>query len=143
MTTLKEWREAFLRSPRESVARASRELDMPKMTVWKVLRTRLCFKPYKMRLVQVLTPADNVKRRDFCEEMQLKMEENDFVERIILCDEATFHISGKVNVHDARIWGTEQPHAQIEHQRESPKVNVFSAMSREKVHDPFSSLKQL
>ena len=27
--------EAFLRSPRKSVARGSMELDMPKMTVWK------------------------------------------------------------------------------------------------------------
>ena len=39
-------REAFLRISRKSVARASRELNMPKMTVWKVLRKRLCFKPY-------------------------------------------------------------------------------------------------
>ena len=53
-----------------------------------------------MRLVQALTPADRVKRRDFCEEMQLKMDENDLVERLIFCDEATFHISGKVNVHN-------------------------------------------
>jgi len=37
--------EAFLRSPCKSVAKASRELDMPKMTVWKVLHKRLCFKP--------------------------------------------------------------------------------------------------
>ena len=36
-------RGAFLRSPRKSVARASRELDMPKMAVWKVLRKQLCF----------------------------------------------------------------------------------------------------
>ena len=49
--------EAFLRSPRKSVVRASRELDMPKITVWNVLRKLLCFKPYKMRLVQALTPA--------------------------------------------------------------------------------------
>ena len=90
-----------------------------------------------MRLVQALTPADKVKRRDFCEEMQLKMEENDFVERLIFCDEATFHISGKVNVHNFRIWGTEQPHAQIEHRRDSPKVNVSCAVSRKKVHGPF------
>ena len=87
--------EAFLRSPRKSVARVSRELDMPKMTVWKVLRKRLCFKPYKMRLVQALTLADTVKRRDFCEEMQLKMDENDFVERLIFCNETTFHISAR------------------------------------------------
>ena len=37
--------EAFLQSPHKSVARASRELNMPKMTVWKVLCKRLCFKP--------------------------------------------------------------------------------------------------
>ena len=43
-------REAFLRSPHKTVARASRELYMPKMTVWKVLRKRLCFNP--------LTPND-------------------------------------------------------------------------------------
>ena len=93
-------REAFLRSPRKSLARASRPLDMPKMTVWKVLHKQLCFKPCKMRVVQALTPADKVKRRVFCEEMQLKMEENYFVERLIFCDEATFHISGKVNRHN-------------------------------------------
>jgi hypothetical protein len=33
----------FLQSRRKSLARASRELDMPKMTVWEVLRKRLCF----------------------------------------------------------------------------------------------------
>ena len=86
-----------------------------------------------MRLVQALTPA---------EEMQLTMEENDFVERP-MCDEATLHVSGKVNVHNARIWGTEQPHAQIEHHRDSPIVSVFCAVSHDKVRGPFFSLKQL
>jgi hypothetical protein len=42
-----------------------------------------------------------------------------------------------VNVHSVHIWGTEQPHAQIEHQRNSPKINVFCAVSRKKVHGPF------
>ena len=60
-------REVFLRSPHKSVSRAIRELYMPKLTVWNVLRKRQCFKPYKMRLVQALTPADKVKRRDSCE----------------------------------------------------------------------------
>jgi hypothetical protein len=35
------------------------------------------------------------------------------------------------------MWGTEQPHEQVEHQRHSPKVNVFCAVSREKEHGPF------
>jgi hypothetical protein len=68
--------------------------------------------------VQALTPADEVKkkRHEFWEEMQMKMGEDDFVERLI-SDEATFHISGKVNRHNVRIRGTQQPHAQTEHQR--------------------------
>jgi hypothetical protein len=66
--------------------------------------------------------------------MQLKMEEDGFVERLIFSDEATFYISGKVKRHNVHIWGTEQPYTQIEHSR---KVNVFCAVSREKLHGPF------
>jgi hypothetical protein len=64
--------------------------------------------------------------------MQLKMEVDGFVERLTFSDEATYHISGNV-----RIWGTEQPHEQMEHQHDSPKVNIFCAESRDKVHGPF------
>jgi hypothetical protein len=53
------------------------------------------------------------------------MEEDGFVERLIFSDEATFLISGKVNRHNVRIWGTEQLHAQIQHQRESSKSQRF------------------
>jgi hypothetical protein len=42
---------------------------------------------------------------NFEEEMELKMEEDGFEERLI-SDEATFHISGKVKEHNVRIWGT-------------------------------------
>jgi hypothetical protein len=52
--------EAFQRSPCKSVARESRELGMQKMTAWKVLRKRLCFKP-----VQALTPAEEWKYVNF------------------------------------------------------------------------------
>jgi hypothetical protein len=76
--------------------------------------------------VETHTPADKVKKREFCEEMQLKIEEDGFVKRLI-SDEATFHISGKVNRHSVHIWGTEQPHAQTEHQCVSPTVNIFFA----------------
>ncbi|PNF19935.1 hypothetical protein B7P43_G11473 [Cryptotermes secundus] len=105
--------------------------------VWKVLRKLLSFKLYNTRLVQALKPVDQVKRSDFCEEMQSKMEEDGFVKRLIFSNEATSHISGKVNRHNVHIWGTEQPHAQREHQHDSPEVNVSCAVSREKVHCPF------
>ncbi|PNF20021.1 hypothetical protein B7P43_G05943, partial [Cryptotermes secundus] len=87
-------------SPIKSVGMGSSELGMPKMTVWKVLRKRLCFKPYKI-CASPLTSRQSVK------------------------------------AHSVRIWGTEQPHAPTEHQRESPKVNVSCAVSCEKVHGQF------
>jgi hypothetical protein len=60
---------------------------------------------------QIVTLADKVKRREFCEEMQLEMEEDGFVEIPVFTSEGTFHISGKVNRHNVRIWGAEQPTA--------------------------------
>jgi hypothetical protein len=35
-----------------------------------------------------------------------------------------------------RIWGSENPRESFEHERDSPKVHVFAAMSREKLHGP-------
>jgi hypothetical protein len=54
---------------------------MIKMMVWKILRKGLYLKP-EMLLAQVLTPADKTTRREFCEEMQLQMQEYGFVERL-------------------------------------------------------------
>jgi hypothetical protein len=51
--------------------------------------------------------------------------------------EATFHVSGAVNCHNVRLWGSENPHAYVEHQHDSPKVNVFCAISSQKVYGPF------
>jgi hypothetical protein len=42
-----------------------------------------------------------------------------------------------VNRHNSRICGKEDPHESFEHKRDSPKVNVFAAMSREKLYGPF------
>ena len=44
---------------------------------------------------------------------------------------------GKVIRHNVRIWGTENPHATMEHVRDSPKVNLFWAVSSCQVYGPF------
>ncbi|PSN48396.1 hypothetical protein C0J52_18522 [Blattella germanica] len=48
--------DAFVRSPKKSVRKASRELAMPVMTVWKVLRKRLHMRPYRLQLLQAYLP---------------------------------------------------------------------------------------
>jgi len=46
--------ESSERSPRKSTRWATRELGIPQPTVWRVLRRRLLFKPYRLQLVQAL-----------------------------------------------------------------------------------------
>lgn len=130
-------RTAFQRSPRKSVRRASRELQLAPATVWRVLRKRLQMVPYKLKLVQQLKDTDKPLRRDFCIAMQEKLEDNGFDDRLVFSDEATFHLNGKVNKHNTRIWGSENPHELLEHERDSPKVNVFCAVSKRGVYGPF------
>ncbi|GBN83627.1 hypothetical protein AVEN_245425-1 [Araneus ventricosus] len=122
-------RGTFLRSPKKSTVCASRELDTPHPAVWRVLRKKLCYKPYKL---QAPRPGDN--------EHGLSLhagEVDDICTRLVCSDEASFHLSGKVNRHNVRIWDLTNPHAWIKHERDSPKGNVFCAMSVSKICGPF------
>src|SRR5207253_8482615 len=64
-------------------------------------------------------------------------EEPEYLNRILFSDESTFHVSGKVNGHNVRIWGTENPHEVMEHERDSPKVNVWCGLMHDHVVGPF------
>ena len=93
-------------------------------------------KPYKLQVVQAITAADKRKRKQFCVDMQKKLED-ELNERLVFSEEATFHTNGKVDRHNVCIWGEENSHATIEHERDSPKVNVLCAISKNHVHGPF------
>ena len=131
-------RESFLRSPRKSTRRASRELKVPQSTVSKIWRKRLRLHPYKLQLTQKLYPEGKKTRHVFCGNLQALMEYgDDLLAKIIFSDEATFHLSGKVSRYNVRIWGTENPRAILEVERDSPKLNVFCAVSKHTVYGPF------
>jgi len=131
-------RESFERSPRNSTCRAGTELGIPQPTSWCVLRRRLLFKPYRLQLVQALRSNDKRKRVEFCDRMLQNMEYDTFLPRLIFSDEATFHLSGKVNRHSVRIWGLQNPQEALERERDSPKVNVFCALTQKKrAYGPF------
>ena len=129
-------RESFMRSPKKSVRKASRELAIPVTSVWRVLRRRLQLRPYRLQLLQALKPTDYGLRANFANEMLLHDDE-DFLDRVVFSDESTFHLSGNVNTHNVRIWGSANPHEMVQLQRDSPKLNVFCAISRRKVYGPF------
>lgn len=130
--------EAFTNSPKKSVRRASLELKLPKSTVHKILRIKLHMKAYKIQIHQTLLQDDYYARLSFCHQFNGKRSSDDaFLSRLIFSDEATFHISGKVNRHNCRIWGTENPHEDMEHERDSPKVNVWCTLGRDQIIGPY------
>jgi hypothetical protein len=96
----------FVRSPRKSIRSAAPELQMVHSTEHRVLRQRTCLYAYKLQVVQAITPDDRVARKEFAVTML----------------EATFHVSGKVNKQNVRIWGSEHSHATMEHIRDRPML---------------------
>ena len=52
-------------------------------------------------------------------------------------DEATFHTSGYVYTQNSRIWSTEKPTEVYEYQDNTPKVNVWCAMSSNCIIGPY------
>jgi len=91
-------------------------------------------------MVQQLSNEVHRRRLDFCLHLQDLMSSDDyFLEKVQFSDEATFYLSGAVLVYrrNVRIWGSGNPHAYVEHQSDSPEVNVFCAISSQKVCDPF------
>jgi isochorismate synthase EntC len=67
---------------------------------------RLSFRLYKFQLLQELKPNDRPHWRNFCTDMLNCLRQDDlFLDKIVLSDEATFHLSGKVNLHNLIIWG--------------------------------------
>jgi hypothetical protein len=112
---------------------------VPHMTVWRMLRKRLTFRPYTFQLLRELNPNDRPCQRDFTDMLKRLEEDNLFLDRTVFNDEAIFHLSVKVNRHSLIIWGSQNTHEVVEHVRDSPKVNVFCAVSRTQVYGPFFS----
>jgi hypothetical protein len=63
--------------------------------------------------------------------------DDNYLQKILFSEEATFHTHGVVNRHKCRIWGSENPHVHMEHVRDSPKVNVLCGIMSDRIVGPF------
>ena len=88
--TIERVRNIFLRSPKESIRKASRKLQMASTTVWRVVRKHLHIISYKLHLLQHLKDTDKPAREDFGTQMQAMLEEDGFDDRLVFSKEATF-----------------------------------------------------
>nr|XP_005998403.1 PREDICTED: uncharacterized protein LOC102358965 [Latimeria chalumnae]XP_005998404.1 PREDICTED: uncharacterized protein LOC102358965 [Latimeria chalumnae] len=86
----------------------------------------------------MLQEEDYHARLDFCQQFKSKIHNSPgFLDELTFSDETTFHISGKVNRHNCRIWGTEKPQEVWQHERDSPKINVWCALRKSRIIGPF------
>ena len=131
-------RQAFQRSLMKSIRTAARQLELPRSTAHEVLHKNLRLYAYKVQMLQALQPNDMTRRKEFAKNMLQRISEDEaFLKRVCFSDEATFHVSGKLNKHNVRIWGSENPHASRELQRDSPKVNVWCGIMCNRIIGPF------
>ena len=94
--------------------------------VHKVPHKNLRLYAYKVQVLQPLQPNDMPRRKEFAVNILQRISEDEaFRKRVCFSDEATFHVSGKLNKHNVRIWGSENHYASRELQRDCPKVNVW------------------
>ena len=65
--------------------------------------------------------------------MQEQLKRDEFNERRVFSAEAIFHTNSKVNRNNVCIWGEENTEATIEHEKDSPKINMFCAIFKNHV----------
>ena len=85
-----------------------------------------------------MQPNDRPLRAAFATDILNRIEEdNEYLQRVCFSDEATFYVLGRVNRHNVRVWGSERPNVYFEHERDSPKVNVWCGLMHNRVIGPF------
>ena len=123
-------RQAFQRFPMKSIRTAARQLKLPRSIVHKVLHKNLRLHAYKVQMLQAIQPNDMPRRKEFAVNMLQRISEDEaFLKRVCFSDEATFHVSGKLNKHNVRIWRLENPHANRESDFVSMNQDTHCAFS--------------
>ena len=94
-----------------------------------------------MQLLQAFEPENNPRSKEFAVTMLHRLDSDPvFLNGVYFRDESsksTFYVSGLVNRHNARIWGSQNPHETYELERDSPKLNVWCGIMYDKIIGPF------
>lgn len=135
--TVERVNNAISRSPQASTRRLSRELDIPRSTVWKILRFVLKKRAYHIQVLHKLDDEDNACRQAMCMDLVEAVNNDNLLGNILFSDEARFHVCGLVNKHNCRVWASEQPNVTIEWERNTPCVNVWLGLTQNKCYGPF------
>lgn len=111
---------------------------MPKMTAWQLLYERLCFKPYKLKLLQVLSEGNTVRWAAICKDFIPRLEEEKTLNLNLVCsDAAVFHLYGTIRRNNMHILSSNDSITSVVWEWDSSKVHVFCALLKTKVYCTF------
>lgn len=118
-------RAAVERSPRRSARKHSVALRISDRSLRRIMHQDLSLKPYKIILVQEITPQDYDVDR--CQDMVNEIPTDS---TFWSSDEAHFHLNGTVNKQNFRNWASTNPRELHEKPLHSPKVTVWCDISK-------------
>ena len=98
----------FVEFPMSSLYEASKQLQIPIVTIHRILRKKLNMKPYKLSLSQALSKKHMSTRLAFCK--WLLSQEEGFEQNIIFGDEKWFTLTQHPNRQNTRYWAVSNPH---------------------------------
>lgn len=127
-------RQSVMDDPRQSLRLRAASLNLNKSTVHRIISKDLHFHPYKIVIVQEMTPDDPDKRVEFCRIMKNRFRS---FNNIWFSDESNFHINGHVNKQNCRYWASENPLELHQKPLHSPKVIVWAAISSQGIIGPY------
>jgi Helix-turn-helix domain (DUF4817) len=121
-----------------STVAISSATGIPQQTVWKVLRKMLKLRPYRIREVHELIPADYPRRLTFAENFLTRVEfEPNWLDTILFSDEAHFTLTGQVNYWNTRIWADHHPHTIFQTPLHDRKLTVWIGFTAEFIIGPY------
>lgn len=128
---------SVINKSQQSIREIAIETGNSTTSVWRILH-RHKFHPFGIKLTQELDEADFNKRLDFCELMERKIRDPDFLKKVCFSDESTFHLNGYVNRHNCRYWCEDNPNEHREAYTQRPqKENVWAGILANEVIGPF------
>lgn len=124
--------------PKTSVRKRSQELGMSRMTLSRILKADLGYKPYKIQKKPLLTGSSIEKRLDMCEWLRNTFDEDPgWLETIWFSDEAHFHLNGSVNSHNNIYWSKQEAKEVNQQLAHSPKITAWCALSAQGIIGPY------
>jgi hypothetical protein len=123
---------------RTSTRLLSNQLNIPRMSIYRILSSVLKLHPYKPRVCQLLTEASRAKRVDFCELVLLKIEQHDLLlNNILWTDEASFYLHDIISVNNVYFWADDNPQLLFERPLASPKITVWVGFNNRFLLEPY------